>query len=167
MHSSFVMEKKLSGVYKIKAYYQGIESNLLNIQINYPVGDDKNIFDQTFGAIYPFSNNDQSKKLENLLNLYNFSPYAPQLYEQLIVFTPDMNDTTRFNKIFEKYFDDFPNSYHAIAILHRYKVYLGNIIKLNKAQYDSRILELRNKNKEQFIAKCIDNNSFENFRYLK
>ncbi len=164
MHNSLQLEKKLIGKYIIRATYQGMESNELNIRVEYPSGGDKELFDQTFGAIYPFSNDDQSKKLENLLNQYSKSPYGPQLYDALFVLTPDQTDTSRFISNYQNYFDNYSDTYSTIVMLRHYKHYLGSIMKLDKNHIDSRIQQLETKHQGKFIERCIKNDNFINLK---
>ena len=166
------IKKKQVGEFIVKAKYQNLESNEVTFLIENPTGEDKDLFDETFGGYYLFSNNDQSMKLENLLENYNTSPYAPQLYMQLFLLTPIENnsDTTRFKNLFKRYFDNNSNSYSLVYLLQVYESYLENYMKLNKPQITEKLNELKNKYPGSFLEKSVDHNNFKinkGSRYVK
>lgn len=166
------IKKKQVGEFMIKAKYQNLESNEVTILMENPSGEDKELFDETFEGYYLFSNNDQSMRLENLLEKYKTSPYAPQLYVQLYHFTPVENksDTTRFKNLFKKYFENNTNSYSLVYLLQRYEGYLKSYMNLNKSQITEKLNELKNKYPGSFLEKSVDHNNFKinkGSRYFK
>ncbi|MFZ1323109.1 MAG: hypothetical protein WAT71_16240 [Ignavibacteria bacterium] len=164
MQSSRQLRNKQTGDYRIKAIYQGLESNTLIINVKYPIGDDEELFNQTYGAYYPISNDKQVVKLEGLLKTYNESPYCPQLYNWLLTATIDQKDTSRYFKNVQNFFDNNSNSFGTIFILDSYLAYLGTTLNLNPDQIDQRKSELKLKYNNTFIKKCLDN---DNYRITK
>lgn len=149
------MAKNITGSFTIMAYFQDLTSNKIDISVITPEDGNKEIFDKTKGGFFVFKSNEESKMLEELLNKYPSSPYGPQLYYQLFVFSPDLSDTTRFSKIYTRCFDNYPNSYLQADILTKFEKYLLVDKKLDREEYENTLKSLAERYKNTFIEKSI------------
>ena len=95
-----------TGIYKIKIFYQDLISDEISIPVTAPSGNDKELYDKTYGSLFEqnVSEYDKLAELEELLKKYPASKYSPQLY---YLFFRESNFTNDYNRASENISDFF------------------------------------------------------------
>lgn len=156
------------GKYQISCILSGycnppkLTSNTIEIEVIEPKGKDKELYDLTYGLrLFPISY-DGKLKLHKLLNQFNESIYAPQLYNVLIITTFYQNSEL-FEISCNEYFNRYMENFESIFILTSYTSHLKHNSGLSNYEIDQRIFDLANRNKTEKSKIIFD--SFFNTTY--
>ena len=144
---------KETGIYSLIAGYQDLLSNELSIPVILPSGDDKELYEQTFGSLFgqEVSDYDKAVKLGELLKKYPATKYSPQLYNIFFRESDFVNDYNRASENMSDFFEYNNDTYGAELIL---DIGNHNMEKLSSKYRDTKTGYLiRQKKKEALTHK--------------
>ncbi|MBK9331307.1 MAG: hypothetical protein IPM96_02625 [Ignavibacteria bacterium] len=150
-----------AGTFTVIADYQDLESNEITFAVSKPKGGDKVIFDELHGPYKHATREEQYNYRLEILEKYKDSQYCPQFYIALLQFTEGQKDTSLFQDMFDKYFDNYPNSFSLTRIMDEYWYYLGNVKGLSHDQARQKLRDLKDKYKGTLIEDCILTDNFK------
>lgn len=155
------------GNFTIQAEYQKIKSNVIDIQITPPSGNDEIVYERMRSADNKLNKSEITfanllTDMENLLYEYPSSIYAPLLYNRITLSTPIFTEEERFNNLKDFFFSRYQNSYENYLALENYKMFLKKIKKLSDAEVQAELEELSNRNQGTFLNKLISEGFIKN-----
>ncbi len=150
-----IEENEVSGVYEVTAQYQNLKSNKVKLDIMAPEGIDRLLYEKTSKTrklpVIP----SESNELQNLLEEYPSSKYSPQLYKILFLRIVGEGDSSRFFHNFNKYIDNYKNSYETVSIIKDFQSFTAGHLNWNSEQIQNKISELMYNNTGTKIEKSI------------
>lgn len=139
-----------TGEYKIRAKYDSLFSNEINVYIHEPVGFEKEVYEflkyennvnhsLTFNKIYL----DSVK--EKLLKLYPTSQYAPALCYEILTNLSHDRDSSKFFEIFDSYMLHNKNKISTINIIGAFAVFIKSYNYNLSNNFISQLEQLKTK----------------------
>lgn len=147
--SRTIEESETSGIYEVSAQYLDLKSNIVKFDLIAPEGVDKMLYERTFRTFKFRSPSilSEFQELQNLLEEYPSSKYSPQLYGSLLKGLVGYSDSSRFFYNFNRYIDNYKNSYQTYFIIGYLKNILTGELKWNSNDVEKEIQKIIFNNK--------------------